>query len=287
MRKGAVAAVSAAVGAAAACGVGMAENRRLTVTSVELKMPGLPASFDGLRLVQLSDLHDAVFGQGQKRLLRQVNELAPDLAVLTGDFIDRRRTVTRGDMRPALRLIEGLSQKMPVLRVDGNHEAMSDSREMFRRAAAEAGARDVTGRVITLRKGLEEICVFGAPDPEDYGLDTPLWREELSRLHMACRGRFAVALSHRPQYFEDYVREELPLVLCGHAHGGQVRLPLIGGLFAPDQGLFPKYTAGKYEDGGTVMVVSRGLGNSGFPLRFGNPPEVLLITLYSDKEGER
>ena len=77
------------------------------------------------------------------------------------------------------------------------------------------------------------------------------------------------------------MQEGFALVLCGHAHGGQVRLPFVGGLYAPEQGVLPKYTAGMHQDGNTRMIVSRGLGNSGFPLRFGNRPEIVAITLRS------
>ena len=90
---------------------------------------------------------------------------------------------------------------------------------------------------------------------------------------------FTVLLSHRPEFFDLYVQQGFPLVLSGHAHGGQIRLPFLGGILAPGQGFFPEYDSGLYTDETTSMVVSRGLGNSVFPFRLNNPPEIIIITL--------
>ncbi len=265
--------------AAGTCALG-ADDRRLTVTSLDVTLRGLPRAFDAFRILHLSDLHARCFGYRQQRLIRESVRLAPDIAVITGDLIDRRRTRNERDMRPVLWLIEGLCRHFPVLWAEGNHEALSSLYRTFADAAASAGAQNVTGRVLTLTKREDRLCVFGMPDieREDFQLDEQKWNRELSRLHRAC-GAFPIVLSHRPQAFPMIVGEQLPLVLCGHAHGGQVRLPVIGGLYAPDQGLFPKYTCGRYAEGESQMVVSRGLGNSAFPLRVFNPPELVLLTL--------
>ena len=90
---------------------------------------------------------------------------------------------------------------------------------------------------------------------------------------------YAILLSHRPELFETYAACGVDLVLSGHAHGGQFRLPFIGGLIAPNQGLFPKYDAGLFTDGNTNMIVSRGIGNSIIPIRFNNRPEIVLLEL--------
>lgn len=92
---------------------------------------------------------------------------------------------------------------------------------------------------------------------------------------------YSILLSHRPELFEVYAKNNIDLILSGHAHGGQFCLPLIGGLLAPNQGLFPKYDSGIYTQENTNMVVSRGIGNRLFPFRFNNCPEVILIELKS------
>jgi predicted MPP superfamily phosphohydrolase len=93
---------------------------------------------------------------------------------------------------------------------------------------------------------------------------------------------FTLLLSHRPEMFDTYVEKDVDLVFSGHAHGGQFRIPFVGGVFAPNQGLFPKYDSGIYSEGNTTMVVSRGIGNSAFPFRINNRPEVILVELDTE-----
>ncbi len=269
-------AAAAAVGSAAVAWRG---NTSLTATAYTISLAGLPAAFDGLRIVQLSDLHAACFGNDQAALLAVIDSLEPDLVLITGDLIDRRRTVNEQGMRPALVLLRELAKRVPTVRVDGNHEAMSPVGNRFRALAEHTGVANITGRGLPVRKGDDRLVLLGIPDIAAVQYDDAAWAQSLHNIRAPYVDDFCIALSHRPQYFDDYEAAELPLVLCGHAHGGQVRLPYIGGLYAPEQGVLPKYTAGVHGENGTRMVVSRGLGNSGFPLRFGNRPEVVAITL--------
>ncbi len=273
LKAGALAAVMGAAGLAAR------ENRALTTKAYTVECAGLPAAFDGLRIVQLSDLHAASFGKDQSALLSVVEALDADLVLITGDLIDRRRTINEHGMRCALVLLSELAKRVPTIRVDGNHEALSPVGGRFRALAERTGVQNVTGRGITVRKGEDHIVILGIPDIAAVGYDEDLWRDTMHTICAPYKNSFRIALSHRPHYFDDYEAEGLPLVLSGHAHGGQVRLPFVGGLYAPEQGVFPKYTAGIHGEGRTKMAVSRGLGNSGFPLRFNNRPEVVVITL--------
>ncbi len=271
----------ATVGAVGAAGgiAAVANNKRLVTSSYTVLCDNLPPSFDGLKLVQLSDLHATSFGGGQKRLIKLLENIDPDLVVITGDLIDRRRTRSEKDMKPPLVLLRELAKRFPTVRVDGNHEVLSPVAAQFRTNADITGVQNVTGRGLKVCRGDEHIVIVGIPDIASVGYDDDLWRR---RMHMAAApyaSSFRLTLSHRPQYLIDYAKEGLPLVLCGHAHGGQVRLPLVGGLYAPEQGPLPRYTKGVHTQGTTQMVVSRGLGNSGFPLRFNNFPEIVIINL--------
>lgn len=263
-----------------AAGIAVDGNRHLTVTPYAIGCRDLPPAFEGLRIVHLSDLHASCFGKDQQKLLAVIDGLDPDLILITGDLIDRRRTRTDKDMRPALVLLQQLRQRRPTARVDGNHEVRSLVGRRFRLLADRTGVQNVTDRGLVIRKGDDRLVVIGIPDVACFDYDDSAWQQRMHTLCAPYASSFRIALSHRPQYFDRYVGEGLPLVLCGHAHGGQVRLPLIGGLFAPEQGVLPRYTAGVHTIGDTAMVVSRGLGNSGFPFRFGNRPEIVLLTLH-------
>ncbi len=272
-------AAAAAMGAAA---VALRENTALTARHYVATFPSLPAAFDGLRIVQLSDLHAAEFGKNQKYLLSVIDSLDADLILITGDLIDRRRTINENGMRPALVLLSELAKRVPTVRVDGNHETLSPVSTHFRALCERTGVPNITGRGLPVRKGDDRLVLLGIPDTAVFQFDEDAWRTSMHAVHAPYANDFCIALSHRPQYLEEYAAEGFPLVLCGHAHGGQVRLPFVGGLFAPEQGILPKYTAGKHKADGTTMIVSRGLGNSGFPLRFGNRPEVVVITLKAE-----
>jgi predicted MPP superfamily phosphohydrolase len=127
----------------------------------------------------------------------------------------------------------------------------------------------------------ERILCIGVEDPDFYKMSEAQKREEMMSAHIGRlnenEGAFSILLSHRPELFPIYKKQQINLALTGHAHGGQFRLPMIGGLAAPNQGIFPKYDAGIFEEAQTRMIVSRGLGNSVFPLRVNNPPEIVVI----------
>jgi len=276
--------VKAGIGAAVLGGAGFAavgSNKHLVVTDYTMVCNGLPAAFDGLKIAQLSDLHASSFGKNQKKLLKKLETIAPDLVVITGDLIDRRRTRTDKDMKPALVLLKELADRFPAVRVDGNHEVKSPASARFRALADTTRVQNVTGRGLKVCKGDDHIIILGIPDVAQEGDDSDSWRRRMHKVCAPYASSFRLALSHRPQYLEDYAKEGLPLVLCGHAHGGQFRLPFLGGLVAPNQGLFPEYDSGLHTSGNTNMIVSRGIGNSLCPIRFNNRPEVIFIDLKS------
>jgi len=151
----------------------------------------------------------------------------------------------------------------------------------------EAGIIVLEDEAISLEQGGETISLIGLADPDftvkgDMFGETPaMVSAKLKNLNDG-EGKYTIMLSHRPELFETYVNCGIDLVFAGHAHGGQFRLPFIGGVIAPNQDLFPKYDAGLYTDGGTNMVVSRGIGNSIIPLRFNNRPEIVLVELNAE-----
>ena len=249
------------------------ERNTYTISSREL-----PDAFDGYRIAQVSDLHNAEFGEGNERLLDMLREAEPDMIAITGDLIDSRKT----NIVVALAFAKEAVKIAPCYYVSGNHEARVSEYQDLKTGLEEAGVTVLDDAQVKIEVSGESITVIGVNDPSfhaDYlTSDAEVMDRKLSELSSEDAG-FTILLSHRPELFDTYVAHDMDLVLTGHAHGGQFRLPLIGGLIAPNQGLFPKYDAGLYSDGSTNMIVSRGLGNSIIPFRFNNRPEVVLIEL--------
>ena len=255
-------------------------NTALELNTYTISSRELPDAFDGYRIAQVSDLHNAEFGDGNQRLLDMLREAEPDMIALTGDLIDSRRT----DLAVALAFAEEAAQIAPCYYVSGNHEARVSEYQDLKTGLEAVGVTVLDDAQVKIEVSRESITVIGVNDPSfhaDYlTSDAAVMDRKLSELSSEDAG-FTILLSHRPELFDTYVAHDMDLVLTGHAHGGQFRLPLIGGLIAPDQGLFPKYDAGLYSEGNTNMIVSRGLGNSIIPFRFNNRPEVVLIELSS------
>lgn len=264
-------------------------NARVWNARVEIRDEKIPAAFDGFVLCQVSDVHNEARGEGNAALLRALREAAPDLICITGDFLDSRRT----DLDFALELAGQLAEIAPAVYATGNHEARRMDLSALEAGLAARGVRVLRDGWTPLARGGEEIALLGLDDPgfaagEDWtlaeGLDQTQAR--LSALLAQAGDRFSLVLSHRPELLPAYAEAGADLVLSGHAHGGQVRLPGIGGLFAPGQGILPRLTSGVHARGETRLVVSRGLGNSAFPLRVFNPPEIVTVTLRAGAEGE-
>lgn len=234
----------------------------------------VPENFDGFRITQVSDLHDAVFGDNQQNLVKKVQKSNPDVIFITGDVIDSNRY----DLEQSLDAVRQFVQIAEVYYVIGNHEVATNKVDEIYNVMEEMGVHVMANSSVTLKREEQSISVAGIEDPLN-GHDTQsMLNEALSTVNPE---NLMILLAHRPEQFTTYVENHIDLVFSGHAHGGQVRIPGIGGLAAPGQGFFPKYTAGTYEGGETVMNVSRGLGNSGFPFRIFNLPEIVVVELKS------
>ena len=258
-------------------------NTALELNTYTINSRGLPDAFDGYRIAQVSDLHNAEFGDGNQRLLDMLREAEPDMIAITGDLIDSRKT----NIAVALAFAEEAVRIAPCYYVSGNHEARVPEYRELKAGLEAAGVTVLDDARVEIEISGKSITVIGINDPSflaDYlTSDAAVMDRKLSELSSE-DASFTILLSHRPELFDTYAAHDMDLVLTGHAHGGQFRLPLIGGLIAPNQGLFPKYDDGLYSEGNTNMIVSRGLGNSIIPFRFNNRPEVVLIELKSQNE---
>lgn len=254
-------------------------NRAVMVHTISVTDQRLPQEFEGFRIAQISDLHNEVFGTGNGELLTLLAGTRPDIIVITGDLIDSRRT----DVSAALEFVRGAVEIAPVYYVAGNHESrIPEEFWMLERCMENLGVSVLRGERTLLTREGAAIALIGVDDPTFQDKDSANWpgivEEELGKLRE--EGLYSILLIHRPELLETYARAGMNLVFSGHAHGGQVRIPFVGGVIAPNQGFFPQYDGGLYTMGDTQLVVSRGLGNSLCPLRVNNRPEIVLAELH-------
>lgn len=255
------------------------DNTKIELAEYNVISSKVPEPFVCFEIAQVSDLHNAEFGEGNSNLLALLSEVEPHLIVLTGDLIDSRHT----DMDIALDFAGKAVQIAPVFYVSGNHEARVPEYEQLKTGLTDLGVTVLENQKVQITKDGESITLMGIQDPSfrtDYlfGDAESVSRQAITSLQNKSDG-FTVLLSHRPELFELYVDTGVDLVFSGHAHGGQFRLPFVGGLVAPNQGFFPKYDAGQFIKENTTMIVSRGVGNSIIPFRINNPPEIVVVEL--------
>lgn len=252
-------------------------NTHIQTTRLEIENSNIPKAFSGYRIGIVADLHNKDWGSKLTRALEQ-EEL--DIIVIVGDLIDS----THKDLNIAMDFIKSIKSIAPIYYVSGNHEAWSGDYESLKNSLLKEDVYVLDDSKILLSKSGQEILLLGLQDPEFFLKGVSLNQRrgviesKLDQLVDNYKG-YKVLLSHRPEFFESYVSLQIDLILSGHAHGGQVRIPFIGALIAPDQGFFPKYTAGVYSKGKSDMVVSRGLGNSIIPIRINNTPELVIVEL--------
>lgn len=259
------------------------QNNHIVTTRFDYVSSRILKDFDGFTLVQISDLHNKSFGRDQKRLLRKIENSKPDIILITGDLIDRRRY----KLETAMVFIRGAIKIAPVYYVPGNHEAWSGKYESIKSSLVHAGVIVLDDDKIEIVRGGETIDIIGLKDPGFLNSNNvdgkDMFRLEKTLMDLSDENRFQILLSHRPELFFIYARNKIDLSFTGHAHGGQFRLPFLGGLIAPAQGLFPDYTSGMHSKGNSTMLVSRGLGNSIIPVRIFNRPEIIELVLKSSK----
>lgn len=260
------------------------QDNDIITTRIDYANADLPDGFDGYTLVHISDLHNKSFGENSARLIEDTRLARPDAILITGDLINRKRT----DIKAALVYIRGAVSIAPVYFAPGNHEALSGAYPEIRAELVKAGVTVLDGDTAVIEKNGQSLTLIGVRDLAFFYIEsdkprekdcTPMFEESLRLLTQDYDDRFTILLSHRPHLMELYADCGIDLVLSGHAHGGQICIPFVGAIIAPDQGFFPKYTSGLHTLGGTSMVISRGLGNSTFPLRVFNRPELVVVTL--------
>ncbi len=253
----------------------------------KIKSYRLPEEFEGFRIVHLSDLHGAVYGKQNRKLIEGIQKARPDAVVMTGDMADHSRH--------AIERLVGLSRRLcrryPVYYVVGNHE------QCLKESALTSLIRKLEAIGVTVLENSRHTITRGNASVQLYGLVTPMvyYKDRLREyekgidfsaeevrkaLGNADKRRFGILLAHNPLYYPSYRRWGADLTFSGHIHGGIIRIPGLGGLLSPDLTLFPRYDGGYFQEKGKHLVVSRGLGNH-FLVRVLNPPELVVATLHT------
>lgn len=259
------------------------QNNAIETSSYQVSHNLVPESFDGFKIAHVSDLHNKDFNG---RLTEKIIAEQPDIIAVTGDLIDRNRT----DLQHAVDMMEQFIAIAPVYFVSGNHEIASGEYDELRDELDQIGVINLDNDFAVIEEAGEQLALIGLEDPllltndeiTELGSGEAVIEQTLNELIEAASTDYTVLLSHRAELMEIYVDTSIDLALTGHAHGGQIRLPFIEGLYSPSQGFFPEYTSGLYEESSTQMIVSRGLGNSIFPFRINNRPDLVVLTLRAN-----
>ncbi|MEG1566885.1 MAG: metallophosphoesterase [Anaerovoracaceae bacterium] len=248
-------------------------NNSVVITQYNYANEKIPKGFNNYKIVQLSDLHNKVFGKNQEKFMEKIKEIEPDAVVITGDIVDKHRT----KVNVAVDFVDQLTKIAPVYYINGNHEMVLDfnvSKELYD-SMENSGVKLLLDDKVKIKSEGDDITIAGLSEETVFnGNIKPL---------DGMNEKFTILLAHEPHHLMEYSQTKSDLVFCGHAHGGQIRLPFIGGLYSPGQGVHPKLTSGIHKEGNTTMVISRGLGNSEFPFRVFNRPEIVVVTLQCNK----
>jgi predicted MPP superfamily phosphohydrolase/uncharacterized membrane protein YhaH (DUF805 family) len=240
------------------------------VTTPVLKSPSLPAGLDGLKIVQITDVHTGLFMRKDKLLnyVKKINSLEYDILILTGDFIDSNIAYLD---ECVLAFKEFRKPKYGIHACMGNHDLYSGY-EKISSAFKKIGINVLRNANTKLEINSEKVCIAGIEDLSTGKSDVDLALK-------GSVGAYKIVLCHQPYIFKEIADKGADLVLSGHTHGGQVNPLKIGKTYITFASLFSKYIAGFYKEGKSTMYVSKGIGVAGLPIRTMADPEITLLTL--------
>lgn len=254
-------------------------NERLTVRYYEIESNKIT---DTVRIAFVADLHSCYYGEGQTELLRSIDEQRPDIILFGGDIVDDKLLFEN-----AVTVLKSLSEKYPCYYVSGNHEYWSGEIDTIKQMIAGYGIHILEGQSKTVSINEQFINICGVDDTE-IG-ESNFMQQILNAEGQTDPALFTIFMAHRPEYINTYLQYDFNLILSGHAHGGQWRIPgILNGFLAPNQGFFPKYAGGMYEFRDKTFIVSRGLAKESTRIpRIFNPPELVIVDIFnSDRVDE-
>ena len=260
------------------------QNKKLKVRKTTLKFDKLPQAFDNFKIAQVSDIHCDKVGHSDLSFINKIKNFNPDMIVITGDILDSYNN----NMDIAYNILSQLAIVAPCYFVSGNHELrLPEEYEQLKNRMKKLNITYLHNSKLFITKNNESINLVGVEDYNFFKNEDKLnhranFIKTLEELYSP--NHFNILLSHRPEKFPIYADIKYDLIFSGHAHGGQWRIPFIGGIFSPSQGFFPKYTNGNYVLKNSTLIVSQGLGNSSFPIRINNRIELVLAILKKETQ---
>ena len=251
-------------------------NTKMKIQNYSLESEKLTAP---VRIVLITDLHSCSYGKGQRELIDAIHAQKPDIILLGGDICDDKLPHRNTDL-----VLRAIADKYPCYYVTGNHEYWSREIEKILKIFESYNVPVLEGSFDTIDVRGQKLNICGISDPDilKYTDKNYSITEQLKDAAVASEnGNYSILLAHRPELIDSYLNYDFDLILAGHAHGGQWRLPgIINGLFAPNQGFFPRYAGGKYRFEDSYMIVSRGLARESTRIpRIFNRPELVVIDL--------
>lgn len=256
------------------------ENTHLDITKYEIDSIRVPRDFKDFKIVQLSDFHNNRDITFLNKVIYEIRNIKPDLILITGDIVDSYSP----NIEVACLFVKQLTNIAPTYYTTGNHEFVCKKRSEFFSKVYNVNENFGHNNVFVFKKNRQKINIIALEDPMKVQLrnkrkkSNVIVREAMEKIRFNHRN-FTILISHRPDLYKEYDKRNIDLIFTGHAHGGQFNIPPFGPIYAPSQGMFPKYAKGMYDLKNSKMIVNRGLGNSSFPFRINNKPEIVVVTL--------
>lgn len=252
-------------------------SNTLTIQSYSLKSDKTNTQ---IKFVFISDLHNKEYGENNLDLISKIKEQSPDFIAVGGDMVNKY-SADDGVMKE---LLQSLAKTAPTYCVLGNHELMLAEQIDFKKDINSTGAKLLDNEAVALNINGEEILLGGMSDFPYYEFNAPEFDTEeryfWEDFNARSKNCFSILLNHQPEYLSDITQDcNIDLIMCGHTHGGLIQIPFVGGLFAPNQGLFPEYDKGEFDLNGTKMIISAGLGDAYPVLRMNNCPEITVVNI--------
>ena len=249
-------------------------NDNLIITEDSYTNKNIPEDFNNYKILQISDFNNKK--SLSKDLIKETQKINPDVIVITGDYINSERST---QYNIDYSYFEQLAKNYPIYFVTGDQEHDNENYDIFKTKLEDLGIHILDNKSIELTKNTSTINLIGMNDTSFFYENLNAFNNKLKDLYN--ENNFSILLSHRPDLIDIYTQDEIPLVLTGHALGGQINLPFVGRLYSSNQGFYPDYTNGFYKQENTSMYVSRGIGNTFIPIRLFNRPEINVITLHN------